>query len=871
MRWFGRRDRDYREEFETHIQMEERANRERGMTPEGASRAAQQKFGSALAVRETLADERPLHLWQDLFRDLHYGARLLMRSPGLTAAAVLTLALGIGANTAIFSLVDAVLLRMLPVRDPGSLALVRAITGHGKPDWFPHVDYEWLRDHNQQFTGVAASMIFGEMLDWGDHKERTQFEYVSGNYFSVLGVDPAFGRVIVPEDYDQNRPVAVLRYGYWQRVFGGRRDVIGKTLRLGNGSFQVVGVAAPGFEGEYYYGETRPEFWLPLSAQPMVMKESFLHRRNLSWLGAIARLRPGVSVTQAQAGMGPLLAALRADLHVDPRADYLTGIRIEPGAGGLSGAREQYGEPLRLLMALVAIVLLIACANVANLLLSRAAARKREFAVRLAIGAGRMRLMRQLLAESLLLAAMACLVGLAISRGIVSAFVAMSQVRGLDVHTNPAVLAFAIGISCAAAIAFGLAPALQSRGIHPWSALKDARIAGRSGRRWNASSGLVVAQTALSMVLLVASGLMLRTFLNLKAANPGFDEQAWQVNLDWDADLGSGTALGERMIERVSAVPGVASMSYSRFGFVGTSRNCCFTPEGYVGTPGEDKNIRGQSVSPGYFRTLGIPLIAGRDFTKSDRKGAPRTAIVNETLARRYFGRGNAVGKVFGWSPYDTNKTQIVGVVKDTKSSESLRGETPRLMYSPIAVEDRRPDILEIRAVAGGRPLSAIEADCRAAIRAVDSSIKITSFEPLSEVIGENLAPERMVSWLAAGLGFVALLLTSVGLYGVLAYAVARRTSEFGIRMALGAGRASVLAMVLKEGMALVGIGLAIGLAGALALSHLAASLLYGVEPQDLVSLAAAAIVLLVVAAAACYGPARRATTVAPVTALRYE
>jgi len=870
MRWFGRRDRDYREEFETHIQMEERANLDLGMTPDEARRAALQKFGNALAVRETLAGERPMHFWQDLRRDLGYGARLLWRSPGLTAAAVLTLALGVGANTAIFSLVDAVLLRMLPVRDPGSLVLVRAITGHGKPDWFPHVDYEWIRDHNTQFTGVAASVIFGEPVDWGGRKERTQFEYVSGNYFSLLGVDPALGRLISPEDDAQNRPVAVLRYGYWQRVFGGRRDVIGKTLRVGNGSFQIAGVAAPRFEGEYYYGELRPEFWIPLSAQPAVMKESFLHRRNLSWLGAIARLRPGVSVAQAQAGVGPLLAALRADLHVDPRADYLTGIRIEPGAGGLSGAREQYGEPLRLLMALVAIVLLIACANVANLLLSRAAARRREFAVRLALGAGRIRLVRQLVAESLLLAALACLAGLAISQGIVSAVVSMSQVRGLDVRTNPTVLAFALGISLAAALAFGLAPALQSRRIHPWTALKDARIVGGGARRWSASNVLVVAQTALSMILLTASGLTLRTFLNLKAVNPGFDERTWQVNLDWDADLGSGTALGERMMERLSTVPGVASVSYSQFGFIGTGRNCCFTPEGYVEKPGEDKNVRAQSVSPGYFRTLGIPLVAGREFAKTDRKGAPLTAIVNETLARRYFGSGNAVGKYFGWSPRDTNKTQIVGVVKDTKSSESLRGETPRLVYFPIVATDRAPYVVEIRA-AGGRAPNAVETDCRAAIRAVDPHIKITSFEPLSDVIGETLAPERMVSWLAAGLGLVALLLTSVGLYGVLAYAVARRTAEFGIRMALGAGRASVLRMVMKEGLALAGIGLALGLGGAVALSHLAASLLFGVDPRDALSLGAASVVLLVVAAAACYGPARRATSVAPVTALKYE
>jgi predicted permease len=783
MRWFGRYwqgrpDRDYREEMDTHIQMEERANLERGMAPGEARHAARRTFGNTLATREHLAQRRPFHFWQDLAADLRYGLRLLRRTPGLTATVVLTLALGIGANTAIFSLIDAVMLRMLPVRDPQSLVIVRATTRQGVKDWFPHTDYEWLRDHNRTFSGLAASMIFKQTLDAGDRKDRVSIEFVSGNYFSLIGVEPAAGRLIAPDDDFQNRPVAVISYAYWQRAYAGRADALGKRLRIEKADLEIIGVAARGFNSEFDFAGQYPAFWVPLSAQPTAAPPAnFLHTRNISWLNLLGRLRPGVGVAQAQAAMAPLLAALRTDLHVDAQNDYLGSIGVEPGGAGLSGVRESYGEALRLLMALVAVVLLIACANVANLLLARSTARRREFAVRLAIGAGKARLLRQLLTESLLLAAMACAAGLAIGQGIVRVFVSMSEVKGLDAHTNLNILLFAAAISCAAAVAFGLAPALQSNRIDPWTTLKEGRGPGGGARFFSASRLLVIAQTALSLILLVASGLLLRTFLNLKSMSPGFDEQVLQAELDTALVSEPGVALGMRIAERLVTIQGVRGTSFSRFGPIwGSSRNCCMTPEGYTPLPNEDKNVRMQEVSPGYFDVMGIPVLAGREFAKTDREGAPQVALVNQTYANHYFPGVNPIGKRFTFSPKKPKYIEIVGLVKDVKYG-SLREAPQRLVYLSALQEGRGPSIVEIRVQAGaGRPVTAIMADCRAAIREINPAIRIASFDPLKDVVSQKLTPERLVSWLSIGLGAIALLLTSVGLYGVLAYTVARRT-----------------------------------------------------------------------------------------------
>jgi predicted permease len=870
MKWFGRGDRDYREELDAHLEMEVRENLDRGMSPHEARQVAVRTFGNALAVRQQLAEARPLHLWQTLAQDVRYGARLLKRNPGLTTTIVFTLALAIGANAAIFSLIETVMLRMLPVREPHSLVIVRALSRQGTRDWFSHTDYEWLRDHNQAFSAMSASAVRRMTLDAGERKERVTAELVSGNYFALLGVEAAAGRMITVDDDHQGRLIGVLSHAFWQRSFAGRDDVVGRNLRMDGASLTIVGVAARGFEGEF--AGTSPDVWIPLGAQPALSGGggSTLHTRNVSWLDVMARLRPGVTAAQAQARMQPLLESLRADLRVDAQNDYLGAIRIEPGSGGLSSLRDYYGQPLRLLMALVAVVLLIACANVANLLVAQSAARRREFAVRLEIGAGRARVVRQLLTESFLLVAMASIAGLALADVIVRILLAVSPVQGLEVHLNLSVLAFTLAISSAAAVTFGLAPALQCNRLDPWPTLRDATTGTGTGARFSPSRLLVVTQTALSLVLVVASGLFLRTLLNLKSIDPGFDEQVLEANLDTSLVAGNGVALGTALLERLSAVPGVERASFSQFGFGrGASRICCISLEGYIPHANEDKGVRIQPVSAEYFRSLSIPVIAGRPFADTDRNRAPRVAIINETMARHYFGDADPLGKRFAWWHTAPKDIEIVGVVKDAKY-DNLRQDAPRLVYLPALQQGSGPNFVQVRAKTHDeRDIATLPQNVRAAIHAVDPGIRIVSLEPLSAAVDRTLAPERLVSWLSMGFGIVAILLTSVGLYGILAYNVVRKTKEFGIRMALGAGRLTIVRMVMTEAMLLVGIGLMVGLAAAVSFGSLAATLLFGVQPRDTITFASATLILVLVAIAAGCIPARRATRVEPATALR--
>jgi predicted permease len=814
---------------------------------------------------------RLLHHWQTLSQDVGYGARLLKRSPAVTATIVFTLAVGIGANAAIFSLVEAVLLRMLPVREPQSLVIVRALSRQGTRDSFSHTDYEWLRDHNRTFAALSASAVWKMTLDAGDRRERVTAQLVSGSYFQLLGVGPAAGRMITEDDDHQGRLNAILSHAFWQRSFGGRDDALGKNLRLDGTSLTIVGVAPRGFAGEF--SDSPPDVWLPLGTQPVLSggRGSTLETRNVSWLAVMGRLRPGVTKAQAQAAMPPLLESLRADLRVDAQNDYLGAITIEPGGGGLSNLRDYYAQPLRVLMTLVAVVLLIACANVASLLTARAAARRREFAVRLAIGAGRARMVRQLLTESFLLVAMASVAGLAMADGIVRLLVAVSKVQGLEVHLNLPVVAFTLAISCAAAVMFGLAPALQCNRIDPWPTLKDGSTSARHpGTRLSPSRLLVVMQTALSLVLVIASGLLLRTLVNLEAIEPGFDDQVLEANLDTSLVSGNGVALGNALLERLSSLPGVERASFSQFGFGrGASRICCISLEGYVALANEDKSVRIHPVSAEYFRSLDIPLIAGRPFAEGDRNGSPRVAIINETMARHYFGGTDPLGKRFAWWHTSPKDIEIVGVVKDAKY-DNLRQDSPRLVYLPAAQQGAGPNFLQIRTrTRGERPVGALLQDFRAAIRTVNADIRIVSLAPLSAAVNRTLAPERLVSWLSMGFGIMAVLLTSVGLYGILAHSVVRQTREFGIRMALGAGRVAIVRMVMTEATLLVSIGLILGLAAAVSFGDLAAALLFGVEPRDPITFASATLTVILVAIAAGYIPARRATRVEPATALR--
>lgn len=865
--------REAAEEVASHL--EERVDDlvECGLSEAEARQQAKREFGNVARIAEQSREEWTFTWLDQAIRDLRYGLRMLRRNPALAAVATLSLALGIGANTAIFSFIDAILLRSLPVRQPDSLVIVRALTRQGTRDSFSDADYQWLSEHNHIFSGLAAFAAWNLNLDLGDRKEKLPGELVSGKYFSVLGVEPVLGRMLAPEDDASpgNRPVAVISYAFWQRAYARNPNALGQRLKFDHVALEIIGVAPRNFSGETE--GYSPDVWAPLAMQPQLNGgNSFLHMRDVSWLNAIGRLARGVSLRQARAGTTVLLNHLQNALHIDPQNDYLGSIGIKPGSGGISRLRDQYSQPLWILMALVALVLLIACANVANLLLARSAARSREFAVRLAIGAGRSRLIRQLLTEALLLATISCILGLGLAYLMIHGLLAISQIDSLNVHLNLKVLGFAALISSAAALAFGLAPALTSNRIDPWSTLRrDGRSIGDSARKLSPSRLLVIGQTTVSVVLLIASGLLLRTFLNLKMLNPGFDENhIVQVKIDYSETSIDGVTLGTRLAERLSTLSGVQSASFSGFGFAeGIDRICCIDVEGYTAHQNEDKNVRVQSISPRYFATMGIPLLAGRDFAASDKPNATHLAIINETMARYYFADANPIGKRFTWSPGKPKDIEIIGVVKDAKY-DNLRQQSPRMAY--FLLHSGGPGPLQIRLASNaGRPLTAIIQDCRTAIRAVDPRVTIRSIEALTVAVDRTLHSERLVAQLSIGFGIVALLLTSIGLYGVLAYAVARRTSELGIRLALGAEQADLLRMVMADGLALVVIGLLFGLFASYALNGLIRNLLYGVQPHDALTFSIAACLLLAVAAIATYGPARRATKVEPLVALRYE
>jgi predicted permease len=881
MRWirhfraWRRADRDLTEEIEQHLREKTDALVGSGMAPEDARAQALREFGNPTRLVEQSKEVWGFTWVQEIGQDLRYGLRMLRRTPSLTAIAVLSLAIGVGANSAIFSVIDNIVLRALPVRNPEGLTIVQALTRQGNRTSLSHSDYAWLSEHNQVFSGLAASSAQQLTSSWDGRSERIQASLVSANYFTVLGVDPFLGRVIGPDDdrHPGNDLVAVISYSYWSRAFGGNPDALGRRLRLGDAILEVIGIAPKGFTGEDVGSPA--DLWVPLSIQPRLNPgNSFLHTRNVSWLQAMGRLRPGVSIPEARASMDVLLRNLQTALKVNPQSDYLGSIAIEPGSGGFSSLRDRYAQPLWILMGLVALVLAIACVNVASLLLARSEARQREFAVRLAIGASRSRLLRQLLTEACLLAVIACAAGLIAAEGMIRLLVAISEVDAVSVRMNVKVLVFAIGVSSAAALLFGLAPALRGNRVDPWRTLKQTRTSlERWGPRLTPLRLLVAAQTAIAVVLLIASGLLLRTFLNLKTLNPGFEkEHVIQVNLDTFETNADSVVLGRGLAERLLAVPGVQSVSFSGFGFAqGAGRVCCIDVEGYTPAPNEDRNIRVLPISPGYFATMGIPLVNGRDFTNRDGRNAAEVVIINETTARHYFGNASPIGKRLAWWPTDPKNVEIIGVARDAKY-DNLRQDTPRIAYRSIFQRAAAPPVLQIRISPNStRSLAAVVQDCRTMIEAVEPSIAIRGMEPLWAAIDRTLGAERLAAGLSLGFGVIALLLTSIGLYGSLAYTVARRTSEIGIRMALGAQRSAILGMVAIDGLGLVLIGLVVGVGASYALASLTASLLYGVPPGDPTTFSLASVTLIFVALIASYWPARRATNVDPTMALRSE
>ena len=818
------------------------------------------------------------------WQDLRYALRLFLKSPGVTASAVLALALGIGANTAIFSLVNGVLLRPLPgVQDPYHLVTLER-TQNGRMSSAAYPDYVDYRDHNSSFVGLAAHC--GTPLSFNEGTpERLRGDLVSGNYFSVLGATPAMGRLIGPEDDDQPgaHSVAVLSHNFWLRAFGASPEVVGRGVKLNGFDFTIIGVASRDFTGTETGGSY--DVWIPIKMQaqamPRTMGRHWFNDRAAGWLSLFGRLKPGVSVEQAGAELATIAQGLEQSYP-----DTNTGRRVSVVAGlGLdSDDRAGLRSLLTILLASVMLLLLIACSNVSSLLLLRATARRREIAVKQALGATRGRLIRQLLTEGLLLSLVAGGLGLLLAPWTAELILVFQQpaygLRGVNISPDARVLTFTAVLSFATALVFGLAPALQGSRVDLVTSLKDG--APSSGHRKSGlQSNLVIAQVALSLVLLIGAGLAVRTMRKALAMDKGFDSDN-MVLMSMDLTIrgyseSKGQSFYEELIHRIDALPGVVSSSLAK-----TVPPNDWSDRLSVFLPGDEPppavlrarddlglRVDANRIAPNYFRTLGVPMLAGREFDDSDRAGATFVAIINERLANQLWPGENAVGKILSVPFWHEPRppVQIVGVARDTKH-RSLLADMPMLVYLPeLQAYDGRATLV-VRTTGDSKKL--IPA-IRGEVAALDKDLTLQAVKTMTEQIESTLWQQRTAAGLIGVFGLLALGLSAIGIYGVIAHTVAQRTREIGIRMALGAGAQAVQRMILRQGLVLALTGVVVGLAAAFALTRLMSSFLYGVSATDPLTFFISSVVLVGVAMGACLLPARRATRVDPMIALRCE
>ncbi len=877
-------DADLEEEMRLHIDLRAEQHAGSGAAPDEARYAAQRRFGNLLQLKETSREVWGWHWLETLLQDLRYSLRMLARSPGFTTAAVLSLALGIGANTAIFTLINALLLRTLPVREPQQLVWMGRTnleSTHGAHS-FPYPYYRELRDHNSVLAGVLCYTGMSVALNVNGSSERLAGELVSGNYFDVLGLKPYIGRLFTREDEKiaGAERVAVLSYAFWVRRFGADPAIVGKTICLNNIPMTVIGVSPPGFDG-LDIGHPMAVRVLIVMQPEMWAEKSWLESRNDWWLDLVARLKPGVMRTQAVAALQPQFFTY-AHEQMDPhpteherRVSASNRILLDPMDRGEQSLGRQFAHSLYVLMAVVAAVLLIACVNIANLLLARSAAREREIAIRLAIGAGRGRIIRQMLTESVSLAMIGGLLGVAVAyagtRILASFLPDINRVTpSFDLTPDPHILGFTFAVAILSGILFGLAPALQATRVDVTPELK----ATKSSCQTSFASGklLVSAQVALSLLLLTGAGLFARSLRNLFTMDTGFSrENVLVVSLDPTLSGYKPERVNQfyrDALSQVAALPGVRSASYSWIGLVDHSEwGSGITVEGF--TPREDDSGPNRNaVGAGYFHTLGIRILIGRDFGPQDRDGSPHVAIVNESFAKFYFGNQNPIGRRIGPAGDRPHDFAIVGVVKDGKYA-SLREETQRFWYVPYEQLGRNGGLYLYVRCAGNA--EAMISTIRGQIQKVDPFVLIDHPKTLDFQIAEDLATDRLLATLSTFFSTLAVLLASIGLYGVMAYSVARRAHDIGIRMALGAARRDVLWLVLQQALLLVAVGIVAGIPLTYALMRLITSLLYGVKPSDPLTLSVAVVALSAVVAVASYLPARRASRIDPMVALRYE
>jgi len=922
-----RRDEELEEEIRTHLEMAKRNRMERGETAEQARENARREFGNVGLVKEVTREMWGWASLERLMQDLRFGVRILLKQKGVTAIAVLSLALGIGANTALFSIVDAMLLKRLPVKEPEQLVLFQSHAPHefspgnisGSPSQdlgtgqlrmtsFAQVSYQRMREQQQNM--LSDIFAFGNVslnLLADGQAEVADGQFVTGNYHRGVGVQPLLGRLLTDEDDKPSAsPVAALSYRYWQKRFSGNPAIVGRQINLNNRAFTVVGVTPPGFDGAGQVGDTR-DITIPLALESQLNADprgSRNYGAGQWWLRVMGRLQPGATLAQAQAQLGNAFQQSVVEHRTARNAQSLAngGNAISPldpkhyprlalasGAQGEMNSREFYAPSLYLLLGVVGMALLIACANVANLLLSRASSRQQEIGVRLALGASRGRLMRQLLTESVLLAAVGGVLGLVFARWIKDGLLAVNdwggqEMRAFEPRLDWRVLSFTMALSLLTGIIFGLAPAWRATKVDLTPTLKDSgRGSSAASRSW-LGRGLVVAQVALSLLLLIGAGLFMRTLLNLQRVDPGFNTKNLLL---FNVSPGGYrnerlNQLYDRVAERLEALPGAPKVTFSSSSLLSGRNNslAIYLRSALQSAPNTEGNLKPTGGSnylftrENFLETMEIPLLAGRTFTKQDDERAPKVVVVNQTFANKYFPNVNPVGQRFTTNQRKPDELEIVGLVKDAKYARQ-RDDTLPTIYLPWRQQANSMFFGAVEMRIAGAPDAAIAA-VRQAIREVDENLPLTNIKTQVEQADETLRMERLFAKLVTLFGLLAQQLASIGLFGVLAYAVSQRMREIGIRMALGASQTDVLKMVIRQGMTLALIGVALGLGGAYVLTKYLESriqlsqMLFGIKPNDPLTYGATAVLLTVVALIACYLPARRATKVDPLIALRH-
>jgi predicted permease len=835
---------------------------------------------------------------------------MLVKARAFTLVAVLSLALGIGANTALFSLVDTVLLKKLPVKDPEQLVLFEwlagdsfrlpMLSGYSTRDQatglktstsFSYPAFERLREQNQALSELFAFEAIEQLnVQAGEQAEITTGQLVSGNYYRGLGVQPLIGRTITDEDLGpQAAPVAVVSYRYWQRRFGRDPSVVGRQINVNNIACTIVGVTPREFDGTLQVGES-PDLSLPISLEPQLRANSgsLLSRADSWWLQMMGRLKPGVTREQAQAALEPvfLQSALEMEAALPPPGQGQPArleevdrprLKLSSGSQGLTEERKSYEKSLWLLMGVVGLVLAVACANVANLLLARSEARRKEIAVRLALGANRWRLVRQLLTESLLLAGLGGVAGTLFALWAKDALMLLrpwgDASSNIELSLDWRVLSFTVALSVLTGMLFGLVPALRATRVSLTTALKDSvKGAGGGTVRSFLTKALVVVQVAMSLLLLVGAGLFIRTLGNLRKVDGGFNQQnllLFRVDPRLNGYEKERLAvLYQRMLDRLEAVPGVRAVTFSRHALLSGSSNISLVYfPGQEVKVGERNRAYRHQVRANFLEVMEIPLVAGRNLSPQDDARAPRVVVVNQAFVRKYLPNENPLGKRFGFSPEKNSEIEIVGVARDARYRD-LRDEIPPTVYGSYLQETLGQMNFEIRTAV--EPALIVPA-VRQAVAEVDSRVALFEIRTQAEQTSELFAQERLFTMMLSFFGLLAELLAAVGLYGVMAYSVAQRTHEIGIRVALGAQSRDILRMVINQGMILALVGVCVGLGAAFYLTRLLEKLLFGVKTTDPLTFVGVTLMLITVALVACFIPARRATRVDPLEALRYE